>query len=59
MVEPGQLANDEHTIFDSGNHTEAKSGPRHSHPVVRVEVPLWVRLYGTLGNPIFNIRVLK
>jgi predicted dinucleotide-binding enzyme len=77
MVDPGQLANGEHTMFVSGNDAEAKAqvtrhleewfgwkdvidlGDITTARGTEMYLPMWVRLYGALKNPMFSIRVVR
>lgn len=76
MVEPRRLADGDHTVFVSGDDTEAKrvvtdllESFGHSDVIdlgdittargTEMLLPLWLRLYGTLGTPEFNIKVVR
>jgi predicted dinucleotide-binding enzyme len=77
MVDPGQLAGGDHSMFMCGNDNGAKGRAREIltgwfgwKDVIdlgdismargtEMYLPLWVRLYGALQTPAFNIKVVK
>jgi predicted dinucleotide-binding enzyme len=76
MVDPRQLADGDHSVFVSGNDTEAKqivSGLLESfgHTDIidlgdittargsEMMLPIWTRLYGVLGVPLFQFKVVR
>jgi predicted dinucleotide-binding enzyme len=77
MVDPGQLAGGEHSMFLCGNDAAAKEqvssflkrefgwkdvidlGDISMARGLEMYLPLWVRLYGALGTPSFNIKVVR
>lgn len=77
MVEPGQLAGGDHTMFVCGNDAEAKAvvtnflreqfgwkdvidlGDITMARGTEQYLPLWVRMYGALKNPMFSIKVVR
>lgn len=77
MVDPGQLAGGEHTVFVSGNDADAKKtvtnflresfgwkdvldlGDITTARGTEMYLPLWVRMYGALKNPMFQIKVVR
>ena len=76
MVEPGQLAGADHTVFVSGNDAEAKAavtallesfghrdmidlGDITTSRGPEMYLPLWLRLMGPVGSPLFNIKLVR
>jgi predicted dinucleotide-binding enzyme len=76
MVDPGQLAGGDHSVFVAGNDAEAKKavtellasfghtdiidlGDISNARGVEMYLPLWIRLWGALGTPMFNIKVVR
>ena len=76
MVNPGQLAGGDHTVFMSGNDAAAKAqvaellksfgwrdivdvGDITTARGTEMLLPIWVRLMGTLGTPLFNFKIVK
>jgi predicted dinucleotide-binding enzyme len=76
MVDPGQLAGGDHSIFVSGNDPDAKKtvsellaslghtdiidlGDISTARGTEMYLALWVRLWGALGTPNFNIKVVR
>jgi 8-hydroxy-5-deazaflavin:NADPH oxidoreductase len=77
MVDPGQLANGDHSMFMCGNDAGAKGRVRELLSAwfgwkdvidlgdismargTEMYLPLWVRLYGSLQTPAFNVKVIR
>lgn len=76
MVDPGRLADGEHSVFVSGDDSEAKAqvtgllqalghrdiidlGDITSARGAEMVLPLWLRLFGVLGTPDFNFKVVR
>ncbi len=76
MVNPTAIANGDHTVFVSGNDTEAKRvvvellqsfdwkdiidlGDITSARGTEMLLPIWLRLWGTLGTPDFNFKIVR
>lgn len=76
MVNPGQLAGGDHTMFVCGNDAEAKAkvadilksfgwkdildlGDISSARGMEMLMPIWLRLWGILGKPIFNYKIVR
>jgi predicted dinucleotide-binding enzyme len=76
MVNPRGLADGEHSVFVSGDDTEAKNvvtgllaelghrdiidlGDITSARGAEMVLPLWLRLFGALGTPDFNFKVVR
>ncbi|MBL8957749.1 MAG: NAD(P)-binding domain-containing protein [Myxococcaceae bacterium] len=76
MVDPGQLAGGDHTMFVAGNDAGAKAqvtrvlqsfgwkdvvdlGDISQARGLEMYVPLWVRLYGALKSPMFNVKLVR
>lgn len=76
MVDPGQLAGGDHSVFVSGDDAVAKQtvtdllvtfghtdvidlGDLSTARGTEMLLPLWLRLYGALGTPEFNVKVVR
>jgi predicted dinucleotide-binding enzyme len=76
MVDPGQLAGADHSVFVSGNDSDAKKtvtlllesfghtdvvdlGDIGTSRGVEMFLPLWLRLMGAVGTPLFNVKVVR
>jgi predicted dinucleotide-binding enzyme len=76
MVDPGQLAGGDHTMFVAGNDAAAKAevtsilkafgwkdivdlGDITMARGTEMWLPLWVRLYGALQTPMFNLKIVR
>ncbi|MGB8019684.1 MAG: hypothetical protein WCF04_00485 [Candidatus Nanopelagicales bacterium] len=76
QAEPTQLAGGDHSVFVSGNDTDAKQAAAalltslgHTDVIdlgdittargAEMYLPLWLRLWGALGTPILNIKVVR
>jgi predicted dinucleotide-binding enzyme len=76
MVDPGQLAGGDHTMFVAGNDAAAKAevtsvlkafgwkdivdlGDITMARGTEMWLPLWVRLYGALQTPLFNLKIVR
>ncbi|WP_045729959.1 NADPH-dependent F420 reductase [Pseudarthrobacter chlorophenolicus] len=76
MVDPGRLAGGDHSVFVSGDDSEAKArvtgllqelghrdiidlGDIASARGAEMVLPLWLRLFGVLGTPDFNFKVVR
>ncbi|MBI5565270.1 MAG: NAD(P)-binding domain-containing protein [Chloroflexi bacterium] len=76
MVNPGQLAGGDHTVFMSGNDAAAKAqvaellksfgwrdiidvGDITTARGTEMLLPIWIRLMGKLGTPLFNFAIVK
>ncbi len=76
MVDPGQLASGDHSVFLSGNDADAKKtvagllesfghtdiidlGDITTARGAEMYLPIWLRLMGTLGTPIFNLKIVR
>jgi predicted dinucleotide-binding enzyme len=76
MVNPGQLAGGDHTVFVSGNDDAAKQavsdllrsfgwkdivdlGDITTARGVEMYLPVWLRLWGALQKPMFQIKVVR
>jgi predicted dinucleotide-binding enzyme len=76
MVDPGQLAGGDHTMFLCGNDPEAKAkvteilesfgwkdivdlGDITSARGMEMLMPVWLRLWGVLGKPVFNYKIVR
>lgn len=76
MVNPTAIANADHTVFVSGNDSEAKRvvvellqsfgwkdiidlGDITSARGTEMLLPVWLRLWGTLGTPDFNFKIVR
>jgi predicted dinucleotide-binding enzyme len=76
MVDPRALAGGDHTLFVSGNDTEAKQaatrllnafgwtdvldlGDITTARGTEMYLPLWIRLIGIVGGPMFSIKVVR
>lgn len=76
MVDPGQLAGGDHSVFVSGDHADAKAqvvellrslgwsdivdlGDITTARGTEMYLPLWARLWGALGTPMFTIKVVR
>ena len=76
MVDPQGVGGGDHTVFVSGDDTDAKAvatdllrsfgwrdvvdlGDLSSARGAEMILPIWVRLMGTLGTPMFNFKVVR
>jgi 8-hydroxy-5-deazaflavin:NADPH oxidoreductase len=77
MVNPGLVANGDHTLFLCGNDAAAKTqvrswlkdwfgwqdlidlGDISSARGAEMYLPIWLRLWGTLGTGMFNVKVVR
>lgn len=77
MVNPGQLAGGDHSLFVSGDDREAKEsvtaflknefgwksvidlGDVTTARGTEMVLPLWLRLYGAFGSPMFNYKIQR
>ncbi|MDX2089081.1 MAG: NAD(P)-binding domain-containing protein [Kofleriaceae bacterium] len=77
MVDPGQLANGDHTMVVCGNDAAAKTevttilkdwfgwrdvvdlGDISNARGTEMWLPLWLRLYGALRTPMFNMKIVR
>jgi predicted dinucleotide-binding enzyme len=76
MVYPAQLAGADHSVFVSGNDTEAKKivtdllesfghtdvidlGDITTARASEMLLPVWTRLYGVLGTPMFQFKIVR
>ncbi len=76
MVNPGQLAGGDHSVFLSGNDADAKKtvagllksfghtdvidlGDITTARGAEMYLPIWLRLMGSLGTPIFNVKIVR
>jgi 8-hydroxy-5-deazaflavin:NADPH oxidoreductase len=76
MVEPNRLAGGDHSVFVSGNDSEAKAGVTEllrsfgwtdiidlgditTARGTEMLLPIWVRLFGVIQNPIYNFKVVR
>ncbi len=76
MVNPGQLADGDHSVFLSGNDAGAKKtvagllesfghtdiidlGDITTARGAEMYLPIWLRLMGALGTPIFNVKIVR
>jgi predicted dinucleotide-binding enzyme len=76
MLDPGSLAGAAHSVFVSGDDTEAKAtvtellrsfgwsdiidlGDISTARGTEMLLPIWLRLMGTLQNPMFNFKVVR
>lgn len=76
MVNPGQLAGGDHTVFVSGDDARAKAqvadllrsfgrqdiidlGDLSTARVTKMFMLIWLRLFGALQSPMFNIKVVR
>ena len=77
MVEPGMLADGEHTMFVAGDDVSAKAevvtllrdgfgwkhvldlGDLSGARAMEMYMPLWLRLFSSLGTPFVNVRVVS
>jgi predicted dinucleotide-binding enzyme len=77
MVDPGQLAGGDHTMFVAGDDADARRqvggwlrewfgwkdvvelGDITNARGTEMYLPLWVRIFGAVGTPMFSIRVVR
>ena len=76
MVDPGQLAGGDHTVFVSGDDADAKAaatdllrsfgwtdvvdlGDITTARGAEMYLPLWLRMFGALGTPVFSIKAVR
>jgi len=77
MVDPGALADGDHSLFICGDDTAAKAtvmtiltegfgwkdvidlGGIAQARGLEMWLPLWIRLWGTLGSPSFNLKIVR
>ncbi|NUT72557.1 NADPH-dependent F420 reductase [Pseudarthrobacter sp. C4D7] len=76
MVDPGRLANADHSVFLSGDDAAAKEtvsgllrelghrdiidlGDITTARGAEMVLPLWLRLFGALGTPNFNFKIVR
>ncbi len=76
MIDPGRVGGGDHSVFVSGDNTEAKrrvaellTAMGHTDVIdlgdittargPEMYLPLWLRLFGALGMPLLNIKVVR
>jgi predicted dinucleotide-binding enzyme len=77
MVNPGAVANGDHSMFVCGNDADAKAkvkqwlgewfgwrdvidlGDITTARGTEMLLPIWLRLWGALGTPMFNFKIAR